>query len=350
MMKTLKLCLAIPFLILLWSCNDGDGRDETILDMSYLIEKEWYYNAWMGDKTGVKTNDLLDVVRFNKEGVLKAIDFSGRREYNIGEWTSDGNRIEMNYNNGTSSSWYVLRSGKDYIQAVVNEAGQREYHTDLPYLKKLTADAFLVNEYSKDGKYRTYVGADIRGNKDLREAKLLLSNEQTSDMVMREYYMSEKDKLARPSEEADEVRFYVRIGRDKHLKLRDSLYEQNIKKVTPEELNLNIQSLSGTLNVSWNAYEDEHVFCRVEVLPENGDITQPYFVSHIQHPESDYLKINSNTTSGEVNRMDQMKKGRNYLLRFSFVMYEPGVDPLNDSYGYANVQSVSYFTRHFVWE
>ena len=68
--------------------------------MSYLTGKNWYYNAWLGDPNGLKSQDLLEVVRFEKGGTLKNIEFGGRREFEVGTWTSDGNRIELNYHNG----------------------------------------------------------------------------------------------------------------------------------------------------------------------------------------------------------------------------------------------------------
>ena len=82
---------------LLGACKD-DGRDDTILDMSLLTGKDWYYNGWLGDRDSYDTGDLLEVVRFEKGGTLKNIDFSGRREYIVGEWfTAADNQITLAY-------------------------------------------------------------------------------------------------------------------------------------------------------------------------------------------------------------------------------------------------------------
>jgi len=32
------------------------------------------------------------------------------------------------------------------------------------------------------------------------------------------------------------------------------------------------------------------------------------------------------------------------------LMFEPGVDVINDEYSFANLQAVTYFSRGFLWE
>lgn len=109
-------------------------------------------------------------------GALKNIDFSGRREYTVGTWTSNENKITFHYHDGNEVIWHVQHSGENYIQAIINEQGSREYTSSLGYLGDLTADAFLVNEYTAGNQLKTYVGVDVRGNLDVREGKLLMAD------------------------------------------------------------------------------------------------------------------------------------------------------------------------------
>ena len=341
--------VGIGLLCLFVSCNDDKGRDETVLDMTYLTGKNWYYNAWLGDPDGLKSQDLLEVIRFEKGGTLKNIEFGGRREFEVGTWTSDGNRIELNYNDGNSEIWNVQRSGNDYIETIVNATGKREYVSELRYLADLTVDAFLVNDYSVDGQFKTHIGADVRGNKDLREVRMLLNDGHICNLQNHEYYWTEKENEHYGNAQKQEVRFYCRIGRDKHLKLCDSIYGDNLPKRTNDEMNITTKMQSSTLSVTWDAFERNDVYYRIEVLPINKKVVTPYFVSRVQMPGTKRLDIKS-TTAGEVNRLNELQSNKSYMIRLSALLYEPGVDPWNDNYGYANIQAVSYFNKSFVWE
>lgn len=341
--------IGIGLLCLLGSCDDGDGRDETVLDMSLLTGKNWYYNAWLGEPNSVGSQDLLEVIRFEKGGTLKTVEFGGRREYDAGTWISDGNRIELNYVGAEPVIWNVQRSDDDYIETVVNATGTREYTSGLDYLGDLTADAFLVNEYSVDGQNKTHIGVDVRGNRDLREARMLLDDGRVCHLENREYYWTEKESERCGKAGEQEVRFYFRIGRNKHLKLRDSIYGDNLPVRTNDEMNIATKVQSSTLSVSWEAMDRDDVYYRIEILPVSGKNINPYFVSRIQRPGAEHLDIKA-ITAGEVNRLNELKSGESYMVRLSALLYEPGIDPWNDNYGYANIQAVSYFSKKFVWE
>ena len=49
-MKWGKLLLGVGWACVLYACSDDDGKDDTIMNMSELTGKYWYYNAWLGDK------------------------------------------------------------------------------------------------------------------------------------------------------------------------------------------------------------------------------------------------------------------------------------------------------------
>lgn len=333
----------------LGACSDDD-RDDTILDMSRLTGKDWYYNAWLGDKNNFGAGDLLEVVRFEKGGTLKSIDFSGRREYIAGKWESDdNNRIILKYEGDEEKIWNVQHSGDDYIKTIVNAQGSREYTTDPGYLGNLTADAFWVNEYTSGNQYRTYIGADVRGNKDVREGNLLLADGNQLALQNHEFFWSEKSPKYIDDVRKQEVRFYLRIGKNTHLKLRDSLYSTNLPRRLPDEMNLTVNVVNGTLNVAWVPFSSGSVYYRVEVLSKDMDLVDPYFISRVQNAGSASLNIKT-TTAGEVNRVNELKGGETYMIRLTALMYEPGIDPWNDDYGYANVQAVSYFTKKYLME
>ena len=171
-MKWGKLLLGVGWACVLYACSDDDGKDDTIMNMSELTGKYWYYNAWLGDKYGMGQSDLLEVIRFEKGGVLKMMEFGGRRVHAIGTWTGGDNQITMDLDDGDSIVWNVQRSGPDYIQTIVNAQGERKYTTDPGYLGELTADAFLVNEYTDGNQFKTYIGVDVRGNKNVKEVQL----------------------------------------------------------------------------------------------------------------------------------------------------------------------------------
>ena len=136
-MKWGKLLLGVGWACVLYACSDDDGKDDTIMNMSELTGKYWYYNAWLGDKYGMGQSDLLEVIRFEKGGVLKMMEFGGRRVHAIGTWTGGDNQITMDLDDGDSIVWNVQRSGPDYIQTIVNAQGERKYTTDPGYLGEL---------------------------------------------------------------------------------------------------------------------------------------------------------------------------------------------------------------------
>ena len=141
------------------------------------------------------------------------------------------------------------------------------------------------------------------------------------------------------------------IGKNTQLKLQDTIYSQNLPQRTLSESGLEAITELGTgaLKVSWNSYQNPDIYYRVEIFSKKMDLTQPYFVSRIQPATSTGMTINT-TTSGEVNRIGELIKGESYRVRLTALMFEPGVDVINDEYSSANLQAVTYFSRGFLWE
>lgn len=350
MKKIGKFCAFLGMLSLFNACKDDDGRDDTVVEMSLLTGKNWYYNAWLGDYYGMNRNDLLEVLRFENGGALKTIDFGGRKESVTGTWEKEGNTLKLNYETGDTVEWNVQHSGSDYITTIVNQQGQRQYTTDLGYLENLTADAFLINEYTDGNRYQTRLGASVRGNVNLREVALITGDNEYVSLENHGYNWNEKNtgEVFEFDGTGREVRFYLKIGKAYQLKLKDSIYGQNLPKRLPDEMNLSVEGKSSVLHVNWRPYEGA-VYYRVEVFPRNMDITKPYFVSRVQPKGTSLLEVKP-TTAGDLNQLNDLVRGESYVVRLTAMLYEPGVDVINDEYSYANVQAVSYFTKSFVWE
>lgn len=347
-----KLLLGLCCFGFLIACKDDESRDDTVLDVTLLTGKYWFYNAWLGDPYGMTRNDLLQVVRFEKGGVLKMLDFGGRKEQVVGKWESEGNTMTLKYDAAEDDTWNVQHSGTDYIRTIINGQGQRDYTLQPDYLNELTVDAFLVNDYTSGNQFRSYWGATVRGN-DIRSAALITSEDSHADLEVHGSYWCEKSPGQNDyfvfDGQSREVRFYLRVGKDVQIKLKDIIYTENLFERLPADVALSAIEQDGVLVVEWEPYTQQNVYYKVDVFPKDMDLTKPYFISRIQPVRSNHLDIKT-TTAGEVNRMDELKRGENYVVRLTAMLFEPDVDIVNDEYGYANVQAVSYFSKTFVWE
>ena len=348
MMKKIgKLFKVILFACFFAACSGDDERDDTVLDISMLTGKDWYYNAWLGSENGFDSEDLLEVIRFEKGGNLKHIDFGGRNESIVGKWESSAetNLITLIYGGGKTETWHVQRSGHDYIEAIINEQGSRRYVSELSYLEDLTADAFLVNEHTLGNQYITYIGADVRGNRNIRDGKILKSDGTSINLKNHGFYWTEeKPESINFDGKSKELRFHLRIGSEHNIKLKDMIYSSNLPERLLSEMDLNVDEENGEIEVSWHPYSMDGVYYKVEILSENEDLKNPYFISRIQRAGASSLTI-KNTTAGEVNRMNDLEQRDTYTVRLTALLYETGVDAWNDGYGYANVQAVSHFTK-----
>lgn len=339
---------------LLMAC-ENDERDDTILNMSDLTGKYWFYNQWRGDRDSYEKNDVLEVVKFEKNGELVEVNFGGRNENTVGTWTSVKNEIDLNYTNREAEVWDVLHSGTDYIDAIINGQGERQYLTDAAWLEDLTADAFYVNEYTSGNVCQTHIGGIVRGNLNVREANLITSSDQIIPMENQGYFWKERvpvsDDFVQVDGKSREVRFYIRIGKNGNLKLKDNVYGQNLPERSLADVQLEAKNPQGVgvLTVSWNPYGRSDIYYRVEVFDQNVDMIHPYFISRVQMPGCGQLVIRPNT-AGEVNRMSEMKSGGSYVVRLSALMFEPGTDVINDEYGYANLQAVTYVSKPGIFE
>lgn len=355
MMKMGKLWLGLCVLCLTAACSDDDGRDDTVLDMSYITGKEWYYNGWLGSKYEYEQNDLLQVIRFEKDNTWKTIDYSGRQKTGGGRWEEEGNTLTLTSGEGNRvEKWNVLRSGNDYIQVNINAMGERSYTTECDWLQDLTADAFYVNAW-EDGMYATRIGVDVRGNRSIREVAMITATDQYHSLENKGYYWDEGKAGVGVSETPEElrVRFYFRIGSGREVKLEDLVEAENMVKRTPAEVGLVASNFGEKqrLKVQWKPYHnsDRKVYYRVEMLTKTNKGEDLWFVSHILPAGTEEITL-SESTGGEVNRLKEMKDGATYIVRLSAMIYEDEVD-VNDAYSYANLQAKTCFvTPGMIWQ
>lgn len=355
MMKMGKLWLGLCVLCLTAACSDDDGRDDTVLDMSYITGKEWYYNGWLGSKYEYEQNDLLQVIRFEKDNTWKTIDYSGRQKTDGGRWEQEGNTLTLTSGDGNGvEKWNILRSGNDYIQVNINAMGERSYTTDSDWLQDLTADAFYVNSW-ENGTYTTHIGADIRGNKNIREAAMITAGGRHRSLVNKGYYWDEGNVSGVESDNPEEVRvrFYFRIGSGREVKLEDIVQTGNMAKRTSVEVGLVASNFGEKhrLKVQWKPYDNSgrKVYYRVEMFTKTQNGEDLWFMSHILPAGTEEITL-SESTGGEINNLKDIKEGTTYVVRLSAMIYEDRVD-VNDTYSYANIQAKTCFvTQGMVWQ
>lgn len=355
MLRIVRLLVLLSGFCALVSCGKDEKKDDSTLNVADITGKFWYHNQWRGDKDSYLKDDVLEVLKFEKNGELIVMDFGGRKEYVAGKWRSAGNEIDLLYDGRDSAVWDVLRSGDNYINAIINGQGAREYTTDAGWLDNLTADAFLVNEYTDGNRYKTHVGAYIEGNMNVREANLIPASETVVPMRNQGYYWCEraagKEDYIDFGGKPRDVRFYIRIGGDGHLKLKDSIFGNNIPERPLADVQLTAQNPQGVsaLTVDWNPYNQADIYYRIEIFDGNMNLIRPYFISRIQAPGSRQIVIRNNT-AGDINRMNEIKPGEKYIVRLAAILFEPGTHVVNDEYGYANMQAVTYVSKSLIWE
>lgn len=355
-MRLYKLIFGLCCLGAMISCKDDDDNN-SLSDLDKLTGKYWYINNYLGNKTAYEVNDGINVVRFEGSGILTGMEYGGRRDSLLGEWRKEDDQLILTFLDGTEELWYLTSLGKDEIKARVN-GGDRVYRTEFAYLEDMKADAFLVNEYFKSGagyRLKTYIGANVTGNRNIMEALMLLAADYNTKMLDRGYYWSERKPLDEDfidfKGQKQQVRFYFKVGRKDQVKLDDYIYTGNLEPLEIGDYDLRVVNTpdAGKMTVKWNPVAQENVYYKVEVFNENMSLVTPYFVSNVQLPESSSLTIDF-TTAGEINKINELKKGKKYVVRLTMLLYEPGIDFINNRFANNNIQAVTYVTKVTTWE
>lgn len=354
-MKGGKCLLIFLFAGIFMSCSDDGKRDDTILNIDKVTGKYWYCINWANTPNSYTTEDLVEAVKLESSGKLWTMDFSGRIDREVGTWFSGENEITLRYDNGTTEKWGVLHSGSNYLTVMVNK-GERKYVTEPVYLQDLTGDAYLINEIKSSGVEPTRVGVSVKGKNtvNMSEASVIAAPDKVFKLAYRSRVKSWTDKgdiVASEFELPENTRdivFYIKVS-GHPLKFKDRIYAENLPQRSFRDFGLNAYNEGKSLRVEWNPYDWASVYYRVEVLKENADAANPYFVSQL-YAGIESLSVDSNTkTETDVeNRMGDLKNGDKYIVRLSAILLEPGID-YNHKYSNVNIQAISYVQRTLVW-
>ena len=172
MMRKLLILGAVAGLGLLPGCSDDD---EFRLSEDDLTRKDWYYNN-SRDQFGYGIEkDVVEVLYFSANHDVMEKEFAGRQTTRRGTWSADENNLIMNWED-ERENWRVLDCNKNTLSVI--GWGAREYTSD-ENLRSLTGDAYWVNEFNgtagSEG-FTTRLGFSLAGNKNVRDAYVLLSD------------------------------------------------------------------------------------------------------------------------------------------------------------------------------
>lgn len=356
-MKILKIAFFLWCSCVLFSCSDsGSGNSGKDFDMTNKTNKYWYCNKWQNTKTSYSKEDLVEAIRFNSDGQLWEMDYSGRVENLVGSWTSEENRITLKYDDGKQEVWNVLKSDNNSIR-IMNSGWEKTYVIEPSYLQDLTGDAYLYTEVEPSGS-STRLSVSVSGKNAAKiksDALIILSETQTVPLVYKSASWVEKEvisaeSLGLPGRVLDVV-FYVNIS-GQPVKFLDRIYNTEVYKKDFASFGLDAINKDRVLTVKWNPFYESNVYYQVEVLNEKLDSGNPYFISDLLPAWTPSIEIDNTTKTldGFTNRINDLKdRGQKFNVRLSAVQLEPGVS-VNSKYSYVNLQSVTHVTRLSVWQ
>ena len=111
----MRILGAFMTLLILGACSDSDDK-EFVLNRNDLTGKNWYYNGWIGNKLGYRTNDVLEVIRFDNNGNLIGVEYSGLKDTVAGKWRDlENNALRITDGSGEEKTWNVLGCGKGIL-------------------------------------------------------------------------------------------------------------------------------------------------------------------------------------------------------------------------------------------
>lgn len=362
-MKWGKLFLPVVLLCLGVACSDSDSKDENEeLDMSQVLNKNLYYNKWLNNKDAYTTEGMVDVIRFSGDGKVWEIDFGGKKETLLGNWTVDvkENILNVAYESGERETWHVLDWEKGIFTVMVNK-GKREYISEdnksSEYLQNLTGDAFLLTEIDQR-ESKTMLRVMLEGSNTVNViAKAILSDDQAIDLKLINKALIEKESidaslLGLPGRARDII-FYVNAGKGKEFKFADHVYASALGAKDFSAFDLRSRNTSNELTVEWrNPYATNEAYYQIEVM--SADEKQTYFMSDYLAKGTSQLNIDNTTKcmEGYTNDMQTLFSAApgavNFKIRLSIVLLEPGID-INSKCSYVNRQSVTNVTTIQAW-
>lgn len=363
MIKIVGSIVLLSFLFCSCSSSSDDNTVEFELTKEILTQGYWYSNIYLD--SDYSTADGLEALKFEVNGDVKQMELSGMRESVVGNWDLDGNYIIITKGDDEERLRVIEENSSDkHLKLYVGNNAFKEYYREYDFLNGLSADAFLVNEYTLDGSgyhAKTRYGYRFTGM-NVVDATVLLSDSKTVALIKENgafvqdvESIDENTDYFEFDELAKDIRFYAKVNGTK-LKLKDVVYSSNIEHLNYANILVNHAIGSNVVTVSWNKLEDsegsenEDVRYRVDIYPEsNGkiDMANPVFISGNILSNIGSFEINSNIEDVDGNAPDfsLLSAGSNFYVVVSAILYEPDI---NADFGInkdINIQAISSFTK-----
>lgn len=345
-MKKLGMLSIIVAGMFLGGCSDDDKEFQ--LDTNRMTGVDWYYNGGTsGNRLSFTDENVLDINRFDKNGEIGGLDIRGQADTVAGVWSDEGlNTLAVEWKNGTTDKWTVLKcNSSDFI--VTNRWGKREYVSKPSYLQNLTGDAFWVNYFDGDD-LKTHLKFRVTGNTSLRAGYVfaLLSDDKSGQVELDNQIKNDVwQKEIETSLGEKKVRFSCQIGSKNYVKFDEQITDQNFVPIGLSDIDFgcNIVSVSGKRwKCTWKKFSDEDVYYKIEVYAKNKE-SDVYFESYLFTYDDEYL-FDGTTNSKVPNRLGNIDMSKDYQVRLTAVMLEPGV-AYNSTIAENRVQAVVYVTR-----
>ncbi len=345
-MKKLGMLSIIVAGMFLGGCSDDDKEFQ--LDTNRMTGVDWYYNGGTsGNRLSFTDENVLDINRFDKNGEIRGLDIRGQVDTIAGVWSDEGlNTLAVEWKNGTTDKWTVLKcNSSDFT--VTNKWGKREYVSKPSYLQNLTGDAFWINYFDGDAS-KTKLGFQVSGNTSLRAGYVyaLLSDDKSGQIELENNNNIWRGEVAN-SVENRRVRFSCRVGSKNYVKFDERITDENFAPMRLPDVAMKVTSMAGSnqVEISWNEFAGENVCYKMEVYLKNN-VNDVYFESALFPYVNNYPL--SESTVGKVNRLKDMDSKKEYEIRLTAVMLEPGV-AYNTTIAENRVQAVFYVTKKFNW-
>lgn len=347
-MKKLGMLSIVAAGMILGGCSDDDKEFQ--LDTNRMTDVDWYYNGGLSNnRLSFTDSKVLDITRFDKNGEIKGRDLRGQADTVSGVWKEDGlNTLSVEWKNGNTDIWTVLNCNSSKL-VVNNDWGERKYVTKPSYLQDLTGDAFWINYFDGDAS-KVKLGFRVSGNTSLRAGYVyaLLSDDKSGQIELNNSNNIWKGESSIGREEDRRVRFSCRIGSDNYVKFDEQITSENFAPMRLSDIKLTIARITGVSNqleITWNEFEGDNVYYRIEVYRKNdeGDI---YFESDLFPYDNKFL-LSENTT-GKVNKLNKIDSKKDYEIRLTAVMLEEGI-AYNSQIAVGRTQAVVYVTDKFNW-
>ena len=340
-MKKLGMLSLIVGSLWLGSCSDDDK--DFMLDVNRMTGVDWYYNRTTSKNySSFSDENVLEINRFDKSGEIKGIDLRGVIDSVAGTWRDEGeNILAVDWKNGNAETWTVENCTSKKL-VVNNGWGEREYITKPSYLENLTGDAFWVNKFVDDVS-KPQLGFRISNDRSMRAGYVLALLSDDESVKLKNYNNVWKGEADISGVEDRRIRFSCRIGSD-YVKFDEFITADNFPSMRLTDIDFT-SSLKGgypnQLEIEWNKFEGENVYYKIEVYSKDNE-ADVYFESGLFSYDNGKYTLNESTI-GKINKLNKIDSKKEYTLRLTAVMLEPGVAS-NSVIAESRIQAVVYVT------